>query len=156
MLGMPYLGHGVGLRTQHYQTVLEEQPAIDWFEVISENYMVAGGNPRASCARCASATRWSCRRVAVDRLDRCARRALLEELAALATRSSGLDLRHLCWTRSAAPVARSPAAALHRGGVAHVAERHPRVQDRLRRRILIENVSSYVTFTQSTMTEWES
>src|SRR5229473_1706672 len=41
----PYLGFGVGLRRPHYTSVLEERPAIDWFEVISENFMVAGGRP---------------------------------------------------------------------------------------------------------------
>ena len=43
MISLPYLGHGVGLRTQHYATVLDEQPRVDWFECISENFMVAGG-----------------------------------------------------------------------------------------------------------------
>ncbi len=41
----PYLGFGLGLRPQHYQEILEGNPAIDWFEVISENYMVEGGQP---------------------------------------------------------------------------------------------------------------
>ena len=42
----PYLGFGLGLRTDHYVDVLEQRPDVDWFEVISENYMVAGGKPR--------------------------------------------------------------------------------------------------------------
>src|SRR5260221_13559903 len=46
MIDLPYLGHGVGLRPCHYREVVEEHPRIDWFEVISENFMVAGGNPR--------------------------------------------------------------------------------------------------------------
>src|SRR5206468_2600928 len=47
-LDFPRLGHGIGLRTQHYAEVLdgEERPAIDWFEVISENFLEPGGNPR--------------------------------------------------------------------------------------------------------------
>src|SRR5262245_5146503 len=45
MFHVPYLGHGIGLRTEHYVR-LEEHPPIDWLEVISENFMVAGGNPR--------------------------------------------------------------------------------------------------------------
>ena len=40
----PHLGHGVGLRREHYQHVLRDKPAVDWFEVISENFMVPGGN----------------------------------------------------------------------------------------------------------------
>ena len=41
----PFLGYGLGLRKQHYDIVLAERPAVDWFEVISENYMVEGGRP---------------------------------------------------------------------------------------------------------------
>src|SRR5512134_1591687 len=41
----PYLGFGLGLRPQHYQEILDGSPAIDWFEIISENYMIEGGQP---------------------------------------------------------------------------------------------------------------
>ena len=41
----PYLGYGLGLRTDHYQAILGELPKVDWFEVLSENYMVPGGKP---------------------------------------------------------------------------------------------------------------
>ncbi|HEY3645318.1 MAG TPA: DUF692 family protein, partial [Gammaproteobacteria bacterium] len=41
----PYLGFGLGLRTEHYEAILADKPAIDWLEVISENYMVDGGKP---------------------------------------------------------------------------------------------------------------
>ncbi|MGI9295737.1 MAG: multinuclear nonheme iron-dependent oxidase, partial [Pseudomonadales bacterium] len=41
----PFLGFGLGLRTDHYDHVLSQQPAVDWFEIISENFMVAGGKP---------------------------------------------------------------------------------------------------------------
>src|SRR5262245_24421236 len=50
-LGLPYLGHGVGLRREHYADVVRERPPIDWFEVISENFMVDGGNPRRVLAK---------------------------------------------------------------------------------------------------------
>src|SRR5450755_3558496 len=43
---MAHLGHGLGLRREHYQRVTSEKPKVDWFEVISENFMVPGGNPR--------------------------------------------------------------------------------------------------------------
>src|SRR5262245_28564142 len=46
MIHVPYLGHGIGLRTVHYDDVLTRRPPLDWFEIISENYMVEGGNPR--------------------------------------------------------------------------------------------------------------
>ena len=41
----PYLGFGLGLRPDHYESVLTENPSVDWFEIISENYMVPGGKP---------------------------------------------------------------------------------------------------------------
>jgi uncharacterized protein (UPF0276 family) len=41
----PYLGFGLGLRPQHYKEILDGSPAIDWFEIISENYMIEGGQP---------------------------------------------------------------------------------------------------------------
>ncbi len=41
----PFLGFGLGLRKDHYETILSEKPAIDWFEVITENYLVPGGKP---------------------------------------------------------------------------------------------------------------
>ena len=41
----PYLGFGLGLRPQHYREILDGSPAIDWFEIISENYMIEGGQP---------------------------------------------------------------------------------------------------------------
>src|SRR6185369_9139857 len=47
-LGLPDLGVGVGLRIPHYAHILEHRPAVDWFEIISENFMVAGGMPIAN------------------------------------------------------------------------------------------------------------
>src|SRR3989337_1660763 len=41
----PFLGFGLGLRHQHYDEILNGNPPIDWFEVISENYMLPGGQP---------------------------------------------------------------------------------------------------------------
>ena len=44
-LASPALGFGLGLRSDHYETILDGLPAVDWFEIISENYMVRGGKP---------------------------------------------------------------------------------------------------------------
>ena len=41
----PFLGFGVGLRRPHYSYILDQRPPIDWFEVVSENFMVPGGRP---------------------------------------------------------------------------------------------------------------
>ena len=40
-----YLGFGLGLRTEHYETILSDKPKVDWFEIITENYLVPGGKP---------------------------------------------------------------------------------------------------------------
>ena len=50
-LGHPNLGLGVGLRTVHYQHILSQNPDVDWFEIISENYLVPGGRPLANLER---------------------------------------------------------------------------------------------------------
>ena len=57
---LPCLGFGLGLRTDHYQTILAEQPAVDWFEVITENYLVPGGKPLYTLTGFVPITRWLC------------------------------------------------------------------------------------------------
>ncbi len=157
-LSLPYLGHGVGLRTQHYQDVLTGNPAVDWFEVISENFMVPGGNPR----RVLRAVRERYPVVmhgvslsigSTDPLDE----GYLDQLAALAAEVEPAWISdHLCWGSIDGLVAHDllplpqTEEALH-----HVVSRVRKVQDRLGRRILLENVSSYLTFRHSTMPEWE-
>ena len=44
-IARPYLGFGLGLRTEHYEAILAERPPVDWLEILSENYMVDGGKP---------------------------------------------------------------------------------------------------------------
>jgi len=55
-----YLGYGLGLRPSHYQDILEQQPAVDWFEALTENYLVPGGKPSISWNRCALIIRSCC------------------------------------------------------------------------------------------------
>ena len=59
---LTFLGFGLGLRTEHYNTILETKPDIDWFEALSENYMIPGGKPlnyldKNSC-RLSSSVAW--------------------------------------------------------------------------------------------------
>jgi uncharacterized protein len=158
MINLPYLGHGIGLRPPHYQAVLEERPRVDWFEVISENFMVAGGNPR----RVLAAVRRDYQVVlhgvslslgSTDALDQ----RYLDELAALAQDVEPAWVSdHLCWTSVGGHHAHDLLPLPYtEEALAHVAARVLRVQDRLKRPILVENVSSYVTYTQSTMSEWQ-
>ncbi len=152
------LGFGLGLRTTHYEEILESQPRVDWFEALSENYMVRGGKPLYYLERIRADYPVVLHGVSLsigstDPLD-------LEYLRALKTLADRIEPAwvsdHLCWTGMARqnihdllPLPYTPEA------VDHVASRIARVQDFLQRPILIENVSSYVTFNQSEMTEWE-
>jgi uncharacterized protein len=53
---IPSLGHGVGLRPWHYRNAVAGDPRIEWFEIISENFINAGGRPHMYWNKCASAT----------------------------------------------------------------------------------------------------
>lgn len=156
--GFPALGYGVGLRPPHYGQVLETRPAIDWFEVISENFLVAGGRPlrvldgvRAHYPVVLHGVSLSIG--STDPLD-C---DYLARLRALAERIEAAWISdHLCWTgvggrnlHDLLPLPYTEEA------LAHVAERVQRVQDALGRRIALENVSSYVSFCDSALSEWD-
>jgi uncharacterized protein len=155
---IPDLGVGVGFRLPHYGHVLEERPAMDWFEVISENFMVAGGRPLASLERLAASYRVVPHGVSlaigsVEPLDD----VYLAKLRALLTRLDPPWVSdHLCWGRA-------PGVHLHDllplpytdEAVAHLVERVKRVQGTLERPFALENVSSYMTFAASKMTEWD-
>jgi hypothetical protein len=158
----PRLGFGLGLRPPHYQQVLATSPHstvdVDWWEVISENFMVAGGNPRRVLR--AIRERWpvvlhgvSLSIGSVDPLDE-AYLARLEELVAEVEPPIVSD--HLCWSsfgrRSAHDLWPLPYTE---ETLAHVVARVAHVQERLRRRILLENPSSYVTFAASELSEAE-
>jgi uncharacterized protein (UPF0276 family) len=161
MIEVPALGHGIGLRTEHYADVLASAPdaaPCDWFEVISDNFMVPGGNPRRVLR--AVRERWpvvlhgvSLSLGGTDPLDA----RYLDELAALAAEvEPAIVSDHLCWGGHGGRYAHDLLPLpFTEEALAHVAERVLRVQDRLKRRILVENVSSYVAFAHSTMTEPE-
>src|SRR5689334_16609128 len=153
-IALPYLGHGVGLRTAHYADVLAGTARIEWFEAISENFMVRGGRPlrvlehaRASAPVVLHGVSLSLGSVDPLRAD------YLDDLAALAERVQPAWISdHLCWgsvgghyVHDLLPLPYTEEA------LAHVVERIERVQDRLKRQILIENVSSYLTYAQSAM-----
>jgi uncharacterized protein (UPF0276 family) len=154
----PYLGFGLGLRPQHYAEILDGSPAIDWFEVISENYMVDGGQPLRMLDRIrerypvvmhgVSLSIASTSPIDMNYL------AKLKELAARVDPVWISD--HLCWTgvhgvnlHDLLPIPYTKEA------LDHVVDRVGRVQDYLGRRLTLENVSSYVTFGESEMSEWE-
>jgi uncharacterized protein len=152
------LGFGLGLRAQHYREILDSAPAIDWFEVISENYMIPGGNPLRMLDQIAERYPVVMHGVSLSiastqDLDM----EYLGQLKALARRVNPKWVSdHLCWTgvhghnlHDLLPVPYTEEA------LAHVVDRISRVQDFLGRRIAIENVSSYIEFAHSEMQEWE-
>jgi uncharacterized protein len=152
------LGFGLGLRPIYYPDILERDPAVDWFEIISENYMIPGGRPLAMLDRIRASYPIVMHGVSMslasaDELDF----DYLAELKALATRIEPAWISdHLAWTGV-------DGANLHdllpipftSETLRHVAERIVRVQDFLGRRILVENASTYVSVDGSEMSEHE-
>jgi uncharacterized protein len=152
------LGFGLGLRPDHYQDVLEQSPAVDWFEVISENYMIPGGRPLYFLDRIRERYPMVMHGVSMsigstDPLNM----NYLRELKQLAQRVRPAWISdHLCWTgvnginlHDLMPLPYTEEA------LEHVATRIRQVQDFLGQRMLIENVSSYVSYSHSEMQEWE-
>ncbi len=153
----PNLGRGLGLRREHYQQVVEARPAVDWFEVITENFMVAGGNPR----RVLEAVREDYPIVlhgvslsigSTDPLDE----AYLDGVDALARAVEPAWISdHLSWGTAHGVNAHDLLPLPYtEEALAHVARRVARVQERLGRRILLENPSSYLQL-DGDMTECE-
>ena len=149
-------GFGVGLRPAHYRDFTDGSPAVDWLEVLSENYMVPGGKPLDFLDRIRARYPMVMHGVALsiggtDPLDM----AYLRALRRLADRvEPGWVSDHLCWTGVGG-------TRLHdllpmpftREALAHVAGRVGHVQDTLKRRLVIENVSSYHAFVAEDFTE---
>src|ERR1700749_3155359 len=156
--GFTDYGVGIGLRIPHYQHIFEKKPIVDWFEIISENYMVDGGRPL---------------QVLDNILDQCRvvqhgvsmyfgsaqplSREHLKRLKTLVRRTNTPWLSdHLCWgsvdgtyTHDLLPLPYTWEA------VERTVERVRAVQDYLEIPVAVENVSSYAAFTGSQMTEWE-
>ncbi|MBS0375680.1 MAG: DUF692 domain-containing protein [Proteobacteria bacterium] len=152
------LGFGLGLRPPHYAAILAEAPAVDWFEVITENYLVGGGRPLHFLD--AIRERYpvvmhgvSLSIGALEPLDL----DYLEGVRGLARRCEPAWISdHLCWTGT-------DGTNLHdllplpytEEALGHLVPRIAQVQDFLGRPLVLENVSSYVSYASSAMTEWE-
>jgi uncharacterized protein (UPF0276 family) len=155
---LPKLGLGVGLRSVHFQHILENQPAVDWFEVISENFIDSFGRPRYVLEQIAERYPVVMHGVSLsigstDPLN-------FEYLAKLKRLAKETHARwisdHLCWTgvlgRNTHDLLPLP---LNEESLRHVVERVRIVQDFLERPLVLENPSSYVTFAVSTIPEWD-
>ncbi|PNS09696.1 DUF692 domain-containing protein [Solilutibacter silvestris] len=152
----PLQGFGLGLRPEYYENALAADCPVDWFEIISENYMIDGGRPLHVLDEVAERYPLAMHGVSLsiggrDPLDR----DYLRKLSALERRvRPALVSDHLCWTggdgiqlHDLLPLPQTDDA------VRHVAARVRQVQDALGRQILLENVSSYLRFADNTLDE---
>jgi hypothetical protein len=154
----PHLGHGVGLRPPHYPRLWDGTARPDWFEAISENYLLPGGRPLAALERARALAPVVLHGVSLslgstDPLDE----RYLGALGALAERIEPAWISdHLCWSSVGGRYAHDllPLPCTEEA-LDWVVERVGRVQERLGRPILVENVSSYLGFAASALPEWE-
>lgn len=155
---IPNLGIGIGLRVPHYEDIFREKPEIDWFEIISENFMVEGGKPLENLKKILDRYPVVQHGVSLaigspDTLDFNYLKKL-KELTKLTKTPWVSD--HLCWGRL-------PGAHYHdllplpytQEVINYVAERARIVQDYLELPFALENLSSYVAYQQDQMPEWE-
>ena len=155
---LPHLGFGLGLRIPHYSHIFEHEPDVDFFEIISENFMVAGGMPLRNLDRILERYPVVMHGVCLslgspEPLDFSYLRKLKD--LAVKTRAPWFS-DHLCWTRLGAhhyhdllPLPYTDEA------VAHVSEKARIVQDFMEIPFGIENLSAVAEFTASEMPEWE-
>ena len=154
----PRIDFGLGLRPDHYEEIAANPGKVSWFEALSENYMVPGGKPlqwldtfRRDYPMAMHGVSLSIG--SIDPLDL----RYLDDLKALANRIEPMWVSdHLCFTglRSINMHDLLPLPYTEEA-LDHVAERVMRVQDHLGRRLVLENVSSYVTYAASELTEWD-
>jgi len=154
----PFLGYGLGLRTEHYEEIFSSEPPIDWFEIISENFMVKGGRQLYHLDRIKEKYPLVMHGVSLsigstDPLNM----DYLKDLKELEKRVEPKWISdHLCWTTFGGHNTHDlMPLPYNQETLKHVVERVKIVQDYLRRQILLENASSYVTYKASDMQEWE-
>jgi uncharacterized protein (UPF0276 family) len=158
MIDRPYLGYGLGLRPEYYDSALAGKPAVDWFEIISENFMVKGGKPLYYLDRIGERFPLVMHGVSLSVGGTVPLNAdYLRALKALAERVEPAWISdHLCWTGHGGHNLHDLMPLPYTGeAVRHVASRVSQVQDYLGRQILLENVSSYVSYRHAEMSEWE-
>jgi len=154
----PNLGFGLGLRTEHYETILADKPPLDWLEIITENYLIPGGKPLYYLERIREHYPMVMHGVSLsigssDPLDW----DYLHQVKALAKKIEALWISdHLCWTGIQSKNTHDllPLPYTHEA-IDLIVDRIKQVQDFLGQRILIENVSSYITYTASALSEWD-
>ena len=156
--GLPDLGIGVGLRTVHFGYVLANQPGVDWFEILSENFMDTGGRPLYVLDQVAERYPIAMHGVSMnigskDPLDW----DYLRKLKELARRTKAHWVSdHLCWTGVAGQnVHDLLPMPTNEETLRHTISRVREVSDFLERPLILENASTYLEFASSTITEWD-
>ncbi|KTD54370.1 hypothetical protein Lsai_3192 [Legionella sainthelensi] len=152
------LGMGLGLRAEHYSYILEHTPKVEWFEILTENYLVDGGNPLYYLDKVRENYPIVMHGVSLsigstDPLNL----EYLRKVKQLADRIQPIWISdHLCWTgvhqrnmHDLLPLSYTEK------NITHIVERVKFVQDFYQQPILLENVSSYINYKESEMTEWE-
>ncbi|HAT9720364.1 TPA: DUF692 family protein, partial [Legionella pneumophila subsp. pneumophila] len=155
---LPYLGFGLGLRPNYYEEILTSKPDLDWFEILTENYLIPGGKPLYYLDKIREHYSIVMHGVSLslgstDPLNW----DYLKQVQELASRIEPVWISdHLCWTgvhglntHDLLPVPYTTEA------IQHIVSRIQEIQDFLKRPFLIENVSSYLTYKQSEMSEWD-
>ncbi|MGD0674694.1 MAG: DUF692 domain-containing protein [Polyangiaceae bacterium] len=156
--GLPHLGIGLGLRTKHYTHILERTPEVDWFEIISDNYMHTAGRPLDYLDAIAAKYPIVMHGVSLsigstDPIDR----RYLTDLRTLRDRTQARWISdHLCWTGVAGKNTHDLLPMPYtEEALAHVTDRVRYVQDFLGSPLALENPSTYVEFADGAMPEWE-
>jgi len=154
----PQLGFGVGLRTDHYQPITTSWPKVDWFEAVTENFMDSGGRPLQILEQVRHHYPVGLHGTALSIGSSDALNPLyLERLKTLVDRIEPATISdHLCWSGVGGKHLHDLLPLPHtEEAIQHVVTRVGQVQDLLKRPFLLENISTYVTYKHSEMSEWE-
>ena len=153
-----FLGFGLGLRAPHFEQIIADKPAVDWFEIISENYFVAGGKPwhylnkiRADYPIVMHGVSMSIG--SIDPIDKDYLNQLKNTIARVEPHWVS---DHLCFTQVGGINSHDLLPMPYTSeALDHLANKISQVQDYLGREMIFENVSSYLTYNDSQMSEWE-
>lgn len=158
MINDHFLGFGLGLRIPHFEDVLTTEHSVDWFEILSENYMVDGGKPRYYLEQVAE--RYPIVMHGVSMSVGSTTPLDISYLNQLKNLINDVKPRwisdHLCFTQANGVNSHDLLPLPYtEDAINHVAQRIMQAQDHIGQQMLIENVSSYLTYKESGMTEWE-
>lgn len=154
----PFLGYGLGLRSRHYQYILEHKPSVDWFEIMTEDYISVGGRPRYFLDQIRQDYPIVMHGVSlsIGSIDPLNKEYLSQFKQLIKQIEPKWVSDHVCWTginglntHDLLPLPYTEES------LKHVVERVKQVQDFLGQQVLLENPSTYLEFSDSQLTEWD-